>query len=320
MEAIEEALLIGKRADVPVHISHHKISSASVFGLTRQTLARIEQARAAGRDVTLDQYPYGAGSGSMNLYVPQWSLSGGIESFRERLKNSETRSRIVAGVEELLIRKIYEADQSPDDPQSTAAAFERIRVARARHEESLEGKTLTTILRESQQPITLRNGSELLIELISHGTGGINHTLDDRPGGDVERVMRFPLTCIASDGGVLEFGSGSPHPRSYGCYPRVLGRYVRERGVLSLEQAIHRMSALPAARLNWQKRGRIASGCHADIVIFDADKVIDRATFAQPHQHSVGIEHVLVNGRIVLNDSRLTGERPGRPVTLGKRE
>lgn len=317
LEAIEEALLIGQRARVPVHISHHKISSASVFGLTRQTLARIDQARADGRDVTLDQYPYGAGSGSMNLYVPQWSLSGGIDEFRKRLDDSETRRRIVVGVEELLIRKIYEADQRSDDSQSTAVAFERIRVARARHDEALEGKTLTTILRERKQPVTLRNGAELLIELISQGTGGINHTLDDRPGGDVERVMKYEQTCIASDGGVLEFGSGSPHPRSYGCYPRVLGRYVRERGVLTLEQAIHRMTKLPATRLRWQDRGLIAQGCHADVVVFNPDTVIDRATFAQPHQHSIGFEHVLVNGTTVLSNTKMTGKRPGQPVSLG---
>lgn len=317
IEAIEESLLIGQQAVVPVHISHHKISSASVFGLTRQTLARIDQAREQGQDVTLDQYPYAAGSGSMNLYVPQWSLSGGLDAFRERIKEPETRTRIQAGVEELLIRKIYEAGQHSDDLHATAAALERIRVARARHDESLEGKTLTTILREREKPVTLRNGSELLIELISQGTGGINHTLDDRPGGDVERVMRHSQTCIASDGSVFEFGTGNPHPRSYGCYPRVLGRYVRDRGLLPLELAIHKMTVLPASRLQWKQRGRIATGCYADIVIFNPETVLDLATFTQPHQHSVGIDDVLVNGQHVLANGKLTGKRPGRPVSLG---
>jgi len=318
LEAIEEALDIGRQAGVPVHISHHKISSASVFGLTRQTLARINAARADGRDVTLDQYPYGAGSGGMHLYVPQWSLSGGMDAFRQRLEDEPTRARILAGIEELLVRKIYEADQQPDNPEHTALALDRIRVARAAHDERLEGKTITAILRERHQSVTLRNGAGLLIELISHGTGGINHTLDDRPGGDVDRVMLYPQTCIASDGSVFEFGTGNPHPRSYGCFPRVLGHYVRERKLLTLEQAIHRMTALPAARLGWKDRGRIAVDCHADIVVFDPQTVTDHATFTNPHEYSTGITHVWVNGRCILKDGKLTAELPGIPVTLGR--
>ncbi len=318
LEAIEEALDIGRQADIPVHVSHHKISSASVFGLTRQTLARIDAARADGRDVTLDQYPYGAGSGGMNLYVPQWSLSGGMDEFRKRLKDEPTRARILAGVEELLVRKIYEADQQVDNARHTELALERIRVARAAHNKSLEGKTITTILRDRRQNVTLRNGSELLIELISHGTRGINHTLDDRPGGDVDRVMQHPQSCIASDGSVFEFGAGNPHPRSYGCFPRVLGHYVRERKLLTLEQAIHKMTVLPASRLGWNDRGRIAVGCHADIVMFDPRTVADHATFTSPHKHSTGISHVWVNGRCILRNGALTAQRPGIPVTLGK--
>ena len=318
LEAVEEALLIGDRVGVPVHISHHKISSASVFGFTRQTLARIDQARADGRDVTLDQYPYGAGSGSMSLYVPQWSLSGGLDDFQKRLTDEETRARIVAGVEELLLRKIYEADQSPEIPEHTAKALSRIRVARARHDEKLEGKTLTDILKERGEAVTLAAGCELLIELIKEGTGGINHTLEERPGGDVDRVMSHPQTCIASDGSVFEFGLGSPHPRSYGCFPRVLGHYVRERNVLSLTEAIRKMTSLPAARLGWKDRGVLKKFAIADIVIFDPKTVDDKATFADPHQHSVGIDTVIVGGRRVLAGGKLTGELPGQPLRLGK--
>lgn len=314
LEAVEEALSIGRQAGVPVHISHHKISSASVFGLTRQTLARIEQARENGQDVTLDQYPYAAGSGGMNLYVPQWSLSGGMDAFRERLNDPETRAKILAGVRELLIRKIYEAGQQPENAEQTAVALARIRVARARHDTALEGKTLVDILRERESPVTLEQGCELLVELILEGTGGINHTLDDRPGGDVDRVMQHPLTSIASDGSVFAFGTGSPHPRSYGCFPRVLGHYVRERKVLSLEQAIHKMTALPAARLGWKDRGRIEPGAWADVVVFDAETIIDRATFAEPHRYATGVSHVLVRGQPVLKAGELTEALPGRPL------
>jgi len=318
LEAVEEALLIGEKAGVPVHISHHKISSASVFGLTRQTLARIDRARADGRDVSLDQYPYGAGSGGMSLYVPQWSLSGGLNEFKKRLTEKETRARIVAGVKELLRRKIYEADQSPENPDHTAKALSRIRVARARHDEKLEGKTLTDILKDRGERVTIEAGCELLIELIKEGTRGINHTLEERPGGDVDRVMTHPQTCIASDGSVFEFDLGNPHPRSYGCFPRVLGHYVRERNVLSLTEAIRKMTSLPAARLGWKDRGVVKKNAIADLVIFAPKTITDKATFANPHQHSIGVDTVIVRGRRVLAEGKLTGELPGRPVGLGR--
>ena len=314
LEALTEALMIGRRAGVPVHVSHHKISSASVFGLTRLTLARIDEARQSGQDVTLDQYPYGAGSGGMGLYVPQGSLSGGLDAYRRRIADPQQRVAIRRSVEELLIRKIFLADQSPDDPKDTAQALARIQVARASHDPQLEGKRLPDILQDRQQEVTLGNGAELLIELVSHGVRGINHTLDAASGGDVDRVMQHPQTCIASDGGVLEFGSGNPHPRSYGCYPRVLGRYVRGRNLLSLEQAIHKMTALPARRLGYRDRGLLKEKFWADLVVFDPRRVIDNATFVEPHQHSVGIRDVMVRGSFVLRDSKMTGNLPGRPI------
>ena len=318
LEALEEALLVGQQAELAVHVSHHKISSASVFGLTRLSLARIEKARAAGADVTLDQYPYGAGSGGVSLYVPQASLSGGLTAFNKRLADPDKKAAILASVEALLVRKIYEAGQSPSNSDHTAIALSRIQVARAAHDEELEGKTLPEILRSRGQAVTLGNGAELLVELVTHGVRGINHTLDDRPGGDVDRVMQFPLTSIASDGSVFEFGNGHPHPRSYGCYPRVLSHYVRERKLLSLEEAIHKMTGLPAQRLNWQDRGLIKVGHWADLTVIDPRVVTDRATFANPHQHSVGVKHVMIRGQLVLQDARMTSQLPGQPVGLGK--
>ncbi len=319
LESLEEALEIGKRASVPVHISHHKISAASVFGLTRQTLAQIDAARKAGRDVTLDQYPYGAGSSNMTFYVPQWSLSGGLDAFRDRLKDPNTKQKILTGVKELLVRKLYERDQHTENEQHTALALSRIRVARAPHEKSLNGKTLTDILQDRKTPTTLENGCELLLELITHDTRGINHTLDDRPGGDVERVMQHSQTCIASDGAVFAFGENSPHPRSYGCFPRVLGHYVRERKLLSLELAIHKMTALPARRLGWKTRGELKPNSWADVVVFNPQTITDTATFAKPHQYATGIRHVLIQGQFVINDGELTAQRPGQILSLKDR-
>ena len=318
LEAVEEAFEIGRQSGVPVHISHHKISSTSVFGLTRLTLASIDEARRSGLDVTLDQYPYGAGSGNVSLYVPQASLSGGLEEFKKRIADPAMRAEIIAGVEELLTRKIYAARQRTDDPTHTQVALSRIQIARASHDPKLEGQNIVQILQSRNQPVTLSNGAELLLELVANDVRGINHTLDASPGGDVDRVMQHPLTCVASDGSVFEFGSGNPHPRSYGCYPRVLGHYVRERKLLSLETAIHKMTQLPAKRLGWSNRGLLAPGKWADVVVFDPKTIDDQATFLDPHRHSVGVKHVLVAGQFVLQAEEMSGELPGRPVGLQK--
>ncbi len=314
LAALEEALEIGHKAGVPVHVSHHKISSASVFGLTRQTLARIDRARRQGVDVTLDQYPYGAGSGSVGLYVPQSSLAGGVAAFRRRIADVQQKAAIVLAIEDLLVRKLYEADQSPADAEYTAAALTRIQIARAPHDTKLEGLNLTEILKSRKQPVSLHNGALLLVELVALGVRGINHTIDARPGGDVDRVMKHPQTCIASDGSVFGFGEGNPHPRSYGCYPRVLGHYVRNRKLLTLEQAIHKMTGLPARRLGWKDRGLVKPGYWADLVVLDTTTVTDKATFLAPHQHSVGIDHVLVRGRFVMKSTSMTGQLPGQPT------
>lgn len=314
LEALEEALRIGREAGVPVHVSHHKISSASVFGLTRQTLARIDRARASNSDVTLDQYPYAAGSGGLSFYVPQPSLAGGIDAYRQRIADLKQRAEIVAAVERVFIDKLLEAGQTFDRPADAVAGLSRIQIARASYDTTLEGQTVAQILKSRKLEPTLRNGAELVVELVGREVGGINHTLDGEPGGDVDRVMLHPQTSIASDGHVLEFGSGHPHPRCYGCFPRILGHYVRERKLLSLEEAIHKMTLLPARRLGWTDRGVLEQNAWADVVVLDPTTVADRATFDKPHQQSVGIDHVLVNGQFVLKAGKMTDRRPGRPV------
>ena len=320
-EALDEAIEIGRESGVPVHISHHKISAAAVFGLTRLTLQRIDDARKSGLDVTLDQYPYGAGSGSLSFYVPQSSLSGGLDAYRRRVADPAERAKIVTGVEDVFVRKLFEAGQRQDDAETIAAALTRVQIARVPQDAKLSGKNLTEILRSRGLEPTVHNGAEALVDLVALGAIGINHTIDDRPGGDVDRVMQHPLTAIASDGNVFEFGQDHPHPRSYGCFPRVLGHYVRERKLLKLEDAIRKMTLLPAQRLGWHDRGTIAPGQWADIVVFDPQKVIDKATFIEPHQHSIGIEQVLVRGEFVLKNGQMTGKLPGQPLPgQGKRD
>src|SRR6185295_12213915 len=218
-----------------------------------------------------------------------------------------------AGVEDVFVRKLFEAGQRPDNAEHTAAALARVQVARAPQDPNLAGQNLAEILRSRGSKVTVHNGAELLVDRVGRDTVGINHTLDARPGGDVDRVMQHPLTAIASDGSVFEFGKDNPHPRSYGCYPRVLGHYVRERKLLTLEEAVRKMTSLPAARLGWTDRGVVETGRWADLVVFDPKTIADKATFLEPHQHSIGVDHVLVGGRFVLKDGKMTGDLPGRP-------
>jgi N-acyl-D-aspartate/D-glutamate deacylase len=314
LEALDEALTIGQQAGVPVHISHHKISSASVWGLTTRTLARLDQARAAGMDVTLDQYPYGAGSSGIALLVPQAAVAGGPEAFRKRIAAPEYRQEVLRAVEQELLEKLYEPGKKPDNAGDTEAALARIQLARAPGNKSLEGQNLTEILKQRKTPVTLKAGAELVVELVADGATAIYHTIDARPGGDLERVLRHPQTCIASDGSVFPFGERHPHPRSYGTYPRLLARYVREQAVLSWEAAIHKMTGLPARRLGWTDRGLIKPGYWADVVLLKPAEVREVATFQAPHRHSVGVEYVFVRGECVLKSGKMTGQRPGRPI------
>ncbi|MBI4626477.1 MAG: D-aminoacylase [Verrucomicrobia bacterium] len=313
-EALEEALHIGREARVPVHISHHKISSASGWGLTQRTLATIDRVRAAGSDVTLDQYPYGAGSSSIGLMVPQPLIAGGTTAFKQRMADPKVLRDTVESVEVEILEKMFEKEQNTRDPKNVRVALARIQIARLAADTRLEGMNLAGILDQRKTLLSVRAGAELVVELVGRGANAIYHTIDDRPDGDVDRVMRHPQTCIASDGVLPAFGEGHPHPRSYGTYPRVLARYVRERRVLSWEEAICKMTGLPARRLGWSDRGLIQPGRRADLVLFDPGQINDTATFARPHAHAVGVSHVWIRGEAVLDGGKMTGNRPGRPI------
>jgi N-acyl-D-amino-acid deacylase len=181
---------------------------------------------------------------------------------------------------------------------------------------ALEGKTLADGARQRGLEPTPEVGAELVIEAVRRGgVSAIYHVLDD---GDVDRIMRHPLTMIASDGRLTQPGEGHPHPRWYGTFPRVLGHYVRERRLLTLEQAVAKMTGMPAARLGLRDRGRVAEGLVADLVVFDPGTVADRATFAEPHQYPVGIQAVVVNGVLAVDGARPLGARAGRVLRRGK--
>lgn len=298
IEGVAEAIEIGRQARIPVVLTHHKVVGKEMWGSSVKTLAMVDSARAAGIDVVLDQYPYTATYTGITVLVPSWALAGGTRRFRQRIQDPVLRDSIKAGI---VFNILY--DRGGGD-------LRRVQLARVRWDRELEGKTLHDWAVARGLPPTPETGAELVIEAIQRGgASAIYHALEE---DDVERIMRHPQTMIASDGRLVEPGDGHPHPRWYGTFPRVLSRYVRERQVITLEDAIRKMTSLPAARLGLADRGRIAEGMAADIVVFDPATVRDRSTFQDPHQYPEGIEFVIVNGEIAVDGEKFTGVRAGK--------
>lgn len=306
LEAVRELTRIAREAQIPAQLTHHKLMGGPQHGMSVQTLALVDSARAEGLDITIDQYPYMATSTSTAVLFPSWALAGGTDSLRARLADPDVRARIEAGIREKILTERGGGDLS------------RIQLSRVSFNPTWEGKTFADIAHERGQEPTVDFGIELAIEIQSQGgAGGVWHVVDEQ---DMRRIMQYPWTMIASDGGIGVLGREHPHPRYYGAFPRVLARYVREEGVLTLEQAIEKMTSLPAWRIGLPERGRIAEGLVADVVVFDAEAIRDRATFVEPHQFSVGVEHLFVNGTPVLRAGALTGERPGQVLRRQRTE
>lgn len=298
IEAVEEAIEIGRRAGIPVVLTHHKVIGQQMWGASERTLAMVDAARAAGIDVMLDQYPYTASHTNITVLLPSWARAGGDSAFQRRCADPAERWRIRDDVEQAI-----RTDRGGGD-------LRRIQFASVPWQPELAGRTLHDWCIERGLEPTITHGAELVIEAaLRGGCGCIFHAMDD---ADVERIMRHPQTMIASDGRLSQLGEDQPHPRNYGTFPRVLGRYVRERQVLTLETAIHKMTLQPAQRLGLRDRGRVAEGWHADLVVFDPQTVIDRATFEEPHQYPDGIPYVIVNGVVTVDDGHMTDARAGR--------
>ena len=298
LESVAEVIRIADEAGIPSQINHHKAAGAAQWGWSEQSLAMIDSANAAGLTITHDLYPYAASSTGSSILFPQWALAGGPEEFAERVADPEIRRRMEADM-----RTIFTTDRTGGD-------ISRIQFRVLRSDESWNGKTLADYAADRGLPNDLETGIQLAIELqLKGGFSAIYHAMDE---GDVIRIMQHPLAMIETDGDAVGYGIGYPHPRSYGAFPRVLARYVRELGVLTLEEAVKKMTSMPARWLGRDDMGVIAEGMRADVAVFDPEVIADRATYADPHQYSVGIADLLVNGVPVIRDGGLTGEKPGR--------
>jgi len=297
LEAIEEAVRAGREGGARVQLSHFKIDNRRLWGASDKSLALVEKYRTEGVDVVIDQYPYDRSSTNLGITLPSWALADGSDAVKERLTNAETRKRVAADMEKKLKELGHE-----DYSYATVATF--------KPNPEFEGKNISEINVLKGRTKTLANEIETVIDIIVEGGAQmVYHSMGQQ---DVERIIRYPHTAIASDGGIREFGQGMPHPRSYGTNARVFAQFVRDRKVLTVEDAVRRMTSLPARTFAFKDRGLVKEGFAADLLIFDPASVQDKATFQEPHQYSEGFDWVLVNGVVMVEDGKLTEARGGQ--------
>ncbi len=297
--SVRETIAIGEEGRLPTQVTHHKMIGRAAWGRSAETLRLVEDARRRGVDVTIDQYPYTASSTALSAALfPAWALEGGTEAVKKRIASPADRARI----RETVVEKIRNERGGGDAGN--------IGIAACGFDPSLEGKSLARIATERGLAPTVENAADLAIEIVERGgASGIFHAISEE---DVARILVSPFTMVASDGEIPVFGKGAPHPRSYGTFARVLAVYVREKKLLTLEEAVRKMTSFPAARLGLGDRGLVRPGMKADLVVLDPETVRDRATFDEPHRYAEGVSLVLVNGQVVLDEKGMAGARPGR--------
>ncbi len=302
VEAVAEAIEIGRQAKTYVQIAHLKAMGEHMWGTSVQLLEMIEQARQEGIDVTFDQYPFNASACGLSAVLPPWAHVGGNEALRERLRDPETRERIkhdiLNGVDGWI--SIYKG-----------VGWERIIVTGCYYDHSVDGKSIAEIAGEwgmdgFEACFTLLEAADRRIDIIYF-------TIGDE---DLERIMRSPYMMVGSDSSAVSIERalerGKPHPRGFGSFARILGHYVREKQILTMEEAIRKMTSAPAKRLGLTDRGLLLPGFKGDIVVFDPDKVADLGTYTDPAQYAAGIKAVLVNGRLTVYEGEHLGVAAGR--------
>ena len=295
--ALDELFRIAREARIRAEISHIKLAGERAWGQADKLLAAIEKARADGLDITQDQYSYTASSTGLRQTIPEEAFEGGRAKFLERLNNPTEKAKIVSSLKQKL------HNRGRDD-------YAYAVIALCKHDPSLTGLNVVEATRKIRVDDSLDAQIETILEIEKNGgASAVFHGMSEE---DVQTIMRHPNTMVASDSGLLKFGEGIPHPRGYGNNARILGRYVRELKVLRLEEAIRKMTSLPATTFRLKGRGQLREDNWGDIVVFDPAKVQDNATFKDPHHYPTGIIHVFVNGKPVLENGELTNMRPGR--------
>jgi dihydroorotase/N-acyl-D-amino-acid deacylase len=305
LDSIREAIEIGEKANLPVEIFHIKVAGSNNWGRMPELIALINSARARGVDINANQYPYIAANHPTLPLLPPWALEGGVDKTMERLLDPQLRLRIRHDIENGL----------PDWNSNYVRQSGGWRgiVIGATHTEknaSLPGKNLEEIGRMRE-----KDPANAFFDLLVEEHGQVTCMPFMMNEKDVQTALREPWVDIASDGSSLSaeglLSAGHPHPRNFGTFPRILGHYVREEKILTLEDGVRRMTSLPAQRLGLKDRGLLREGYWADVVVFDPDRISDMATFASPKQYPAGINYVVVNGRVVIDLGKHTGERPG---------
>jgi N-acyl-D-amino-acid deacylase len=291
LESIHEVVTIGKGSGIPVHISHFKTNGRLNWGRASLALAKVEEARLQGVDVTFDQYPYTAGSTFLGSLLPPWAHEGGIDNLLARLRDGETRKKLVSYL-------------NKEGDEGSKNEWDRILLTNVKTvgNKRFEGKYLSEISANLQ-----KTPAETVLDIVLEEENAATMASFTMLEEDVRIFMKSFLQMVCTDGIVL----GKPHPRAYGSFPRVVGRYVRE-GILRLEETIHKMTGYPAQRFGLIDRGILRPGMAADITIFNAEKIEDTATFENPTQYPLGIDYVIVNGKITVEEGIQTEIRAGK--------
>jgi N-acyl-D-aspartate/D-glutamate deacylase len=304
--ALDEAITIGREAGLPVVIFHLKVAAKAYWGRMNEAVAKLDKANASGARVSATMYPYAAGGTGLSATLPLWVQEGGREKMLERLKDPATRKRARAEIETKI---------DGWENLLMAATFEGIQVASVPRDfdTSIVGKRISEIAAERKADVW-----DVYFSLLVDSGGRIGALYHMMSEADVATGLRSPLVTIGTDSSALRaegiLARGAPHPRSYGTFPRVLGKYVREDKIMSLQDAVQRMTGLAATQMGLRDRGFIRDGAFADLVVFNPATVKDNATYEQPHQYPIGIDYVVVNGVVALDPKGLSGARPGRPV------
>jgi N-acyl-D-amino-acid deacylase len=302
LEALDELITVAREAHIPTEVSHIKLSGPTAWGRADEILAYLDRARASGLSITQDEYVYTASSTGIgdNLIDAQF-LEGGRQRYRERLADPLQKARMVADMKDFIVR-----GKRGDYAYAVIASFKA--------DPALNGKTIPQTAKILRGSDSLEDQIEVILDIEARGgAAGVFHGISEP---DLKKFLTHPLTMIGSDSSVREFGAGVPHPRGYGNNARVLGRYVRELQVLTLEDAVRKMTSLPAKTFKLGERGELRPGFVADLVVFDPATVSDPSTYDDPHHYATGFSDVIVNGVPVIRAGELTGARPGAPVKL----